>query len=302
MEHLPTSPNGGERSEVNSYGTDNPEVQARIEQARREASEQRRRNRARLEQLVEEGMNPDDAEALIEFEHSVHDQREQTAQTAHATESAVIVPDQQVLDDDHCCRFCGAHFSEPCAPECPRNREETAPHYQPRIYVATPASNERDAEPGHWIDANQTAGELKAAIAGTLSGSPTETPEWAIQACEAFAGLDMNGFTDLDLIARLARGVAEHGAAYAVFVQIVGTNDRDQLDKFDDFYVGSYDSPEAWARNVGDDLEWDDHLGQVVDPMLRPYLVIDYARFAQEQRHAWDVLEGVDGRTHVFMR
>jgi antirestriction protein len=167
--------------------------------------------------------------------------------------------------------------------------------------VVDVASQQRGRQHGVWIDANQTAEDLKVVITTALTDS-TETPEWAIQACEAFSGLDVNGFTDLELVAQLARGVAEHGAAYAVFVQIVGTADRDQLDKFDDFYVGSYDSPEAWARGVGEDLEWDDHLDQVVDPMLRPYLTIDYARFARDQRHAWDVLEGVDGRTHVFMR
>jgi antirestriction protein len=295
MEHPPLPPNGSEQShEANSYGTHDPEKQARIERARSMASRERRRDRDRLEGLVDQGMSPDDAEALIEFEHYVQDQREQTAQTPRTTELAAAMSDQPLLDDDHCCRFCEAHFSEPCAPECPRNREETARQYQPRIYVATLASNERDAEHGHWIDANQTADELRAAIA--------ETPGWAIQACEAFAGLDVNGFTDLDLVTQLAQGVAEHGAAFAAFVQIVGTNDRDQLDKFEDFYVGSYDSPEAWARSIGEDLEWDTHLDQVVDPMLRPYLVIDYARFAQEQRQAWDVLQGVDDKTHVFMR
>lgn len=82
----------------------------------------------------------------------------------------------------------------------------------------------------------------------------------------------------------------------------MGTNDRDMLERFEDFYIGSYDSPEASARSVGEDLEWDAHLDQVVDPMLRPYLRIDYAKFAQEQRHAWDVVQGSDGRTHVFMR
>lgn len=31
------------------------------------------------------------------------------------------IPDEQsVLDEDHRCRHCGAHFSEPCAPDCPR--------------------------------------------------------------------------------------------------------------------------------------------------------------------------------------
>lgn len=62
---------------VNSYGTDDPIRQAEIEQARAEAMRERRRNRERLEQLVETGMSPDDAEALIEFEDSQLEQGEQ---------------------------------------------------------------------------------------------------------------------------------------------------------------------------------------------------------------------------------
>jgi antirestriction protein len=275
MERQPHQRSGGEpQPEANSYGTDDPAEQARIEQARQEAAEQRRRDRARLERYVEAGLRPDDAEALIEFEHFAEDQRQQSTQTERATERAVAATER-----------------------------ETAARYHPRIYVADLDSAERGIEHGSWIDANQPADELNANIAALLSSSPTtEAEEWAVEATEDFAGLDLHGFTDIALISRLARGVAEHGAAYAVYVQIVGTDDHEMLDKFEDFYVGSYASPEAWARAVGDDLEWNAHLDQVVDPMLRPYLVIDYARFASDQRQNWEVLEGVDGKTHVFMR
>jgi antirestriction protein len=274
MEHPPTPQNGGEKSEVNSYGTDDPEVQARIEQARSEASEQRRQDRERLERLVEQGMRPDDAEALIEFEHSVEDQRQQTAETERATGLAVAAIER-----------------------------DTPPPARPRIYVADLTSGAQGIEHGRWIDANQPADELDADIAAMLDSSPTvDAGEWAVEATDDFAGLDLHGFTDTTLISRLGRGVAGFGPAYAVYVQIVGTATPDLLDKFEDFYVGSYDNPEAWAREVGEDLEWGRHLDEVVDPMLRPYLVIDYARFARDQRQSWDVLQGIDGRTHVFMR
>lgn len=134
MEQQRPRPNGGDQSEVNSYGTDDPEVQARIEQARQEASEQRRHDRARLEQLVEQGMSPDDAEALIEFEHYVRAQRQQAAR---ATELAAAAT----------------------GPEA-----EATPSYHPRIYVESPTSQERGSRYGQWIDANQTAEELTAAI------------------------------------------------------------------------------------------------------------------------------------------
>jgi hypothetical protein len=84
---------------------------------------------------------------------------------------------------------------------------------------------------------------------------------------------------------------------------MVGTQDRDQLARFDDFYVGSYDSPEAWAREVADDLSWPEQLDrEIADPFLRRYVVIDYAKVAREGAEGWDVLTGSDGRTHVFLR
>ncbi|MBX7268793.1 antirestriction protein ArdA [Micromonospora sp. Llam7] len=174
MEREPHQPERDEqRQGVNSYGTDNPEKQAEIERARADASRQRRQDRTRLERYVEAGLDPDDAEALIEFEHFV--------------------------------------------------REPQA-------------------------EAN-----------------------------------------------------AERHAARAAFEELVG-DDQEALAKFDELYVGTYDSPEAWARAVGEDLDWEAQLDRVVDPMLRPYVRIDYAKFAQEQRYAWDVMQGSDGKTHVFMR
>src|SRR6266545_7634775 len=115
MERHSHQPTGGETNpNVNSYSTDDSEEQARIEQARIDARRERNHDRERLEQLVEQGMRPDDAEALIEFEHSMEDQRRQMAQTERATELAVAAAER-----------------------------ETAPRYYPRIYVADLTSGEQ---------------------------------------------------------------------------------------------------------------------------------------------------------------
>jgi antirestriction protein len=179
----------------------------------------------------------------------------------------------------------------------------TAPQYHPRIYVADLASHNQGIQHGLWIDADQEAEGLQADIEALLASSPTTgAEEYAIHDYDGFAGFEISEHEDLAVVSRVAQGIARHGDAFAAYVQIVGTDDRDLLDRFEDFYVGSYNNPEAWAREVGADLEWGRHLDEVVDPMLRPYLVIDYARFARDQRQNWDVLEGIDGRTHVFMR
>lgn len=96
------------------------------------------------------------------------------------------------------------------------------------------------------------------------------------------------------------RQAREHAAhqAWAVHVE----KDQELLAQFHDLYVGSYDSPEHWARVVGSDLEWEAQLDRIVDPMLRPYVFIDYAAFAANQSAHWDIVEGPDGKTHIFMR
>lgn len=264
MEREPQPPEGDNEHRDNEQAEAAAE-QERAEQIREESTRQRQHDQARLERYVEAGLNPDDAESLIEFERSEQ----------HRPASG-----EQVTDD-----------------------VETMRRYQPRVYVADLASLERGIQHGLWIDANQEAEQLNADVASMLESSPTiGATVWAVQVTEDFAGLDLPDYADTVLISRLGRGIAEHGAAYAAYASMVGIADQDMLDRFDDFYVGSYDSPEAWAREVGDDLEWNEHIDQVVGPMLRPYVTIDYARFARDAQAGWDVVQGIDGRTHVFMR
>jgi antirestriction protein len=193
------------------------------------------------------------------------------------------------------------------APENPLDDAEAGEHqrlYQPRVYVADVASHQRGIEHGLWLDANQDPDDLDTDIAALLDSSPTiGAREWTVAATAEFAGLDLHGFTDTALIAELGRGVATHGAAYAAWVALAGTGDRDQLGRFTDFYIGSYDSPEVWAHVVAEDLEWSEQLDrEITDSFLRRYVVIDYAKLAREGAQGWDVVTGSDGRTHVFLR
>jgi hypothetical protein len=195
MEQHPHHSNGGEQpSEVNSYGTDDPETQAHIENARIDAARERQRDRIRFEHLMEVGIRPDDAEAAIEFEQYLRQYREANDQ------------------------------------------------------LATARSALEDSEPG-----------------------PDDDPT--------------------------------RKAAIAAWAELIGSSDPDQLERFEDFYVGSYDSAEAWARAMAEDLDWPAQLDrEVTDPFLRRYLAIDYTRMAREGAQGWDVVQGSDGRTHVFFR
>jgi hypothetical protein len=80
LEDQPHNPQEGANpyQQANSYGTDDPAIQASIEQVRTEASEERRRNRERLERYVKAGLSADDAEAMVEFEQAARDQQRRT--------------------------------------------------------------------------------------------------------------------------------------------------------------------------------------------------------------------------------
>ena len=176
--------------------------------------------------------------------------------------------------------------------------------YEPRIYIADLDSLQRTIHHGVWIDANQSPADLKADVVALLEASPTVgASSWAVGAAQDFAGLDMTGLHDTTLISRLARGVHKHGAAYSAWASITGTDDHEQLDKFADFHVASYDSRDSWMREVADDLGWPTHLDLTVDPVLRPFLRIDYEAMAESSLvEGWDVVRGDDHRIHVFLR
>lgn len=277
MHEQPPQPSGGEQSPVNSYGTDDPEVQARIEQARSDAREERLHDRARLEHFVGAGVDPDDAEVLIDFEH--------------------LAPERQAL------RASASDDAQNATARTPEQREAERANY-PEIHLRDVSSQKKGIDYGLWIDANQSPDELDNDIDDMLANSPiVGADEWAIDDVRDFAGLNVVGLTDTVLISQLARGVAEHGAAYGAYVELVGLDDVDLLGRFTDLYVGDFDSSEAWACSVGEDLDWPRQLDEAIhDPMLRRYVVINYAAMAREGAPGWDVVQGSDGRTHVFMR
>ncbi|MFK0249743.1 antirestriction protein ArdA [Amycolatopsis azurea] len=268
MEQQPRTPqNGGEHPAANSYGTDDPSDQTRIEGARTAASAERRRNRAELERLVELGLSPDAAETVIEYERAHADQR--------ATRAA---PDQRV-------------------------GQELLPYQAPRIYVSDLAAAEAGRLHGRWIDAAAPLPEIQEEIVALLAASPVPNADrFVIDDHRGFLGYEPNEHTPIAIIAKIANNIEQFGAAYAAFLSVIDTNDLDLLDRFSDLYIGSFATREEWARSVGRDLGWQEQLDRVVDPLLRPHLTIDYRAFGESHHEGWDVVEGSDGKIHVFMR
>ncbi|MCU1685427.1 MAG: antirestriction protein ArdA [Amycolatopsis sp.] len=264
MERTPHNPNhGGDntpevRSGVNSYGTDDPEQQAHIENARIEASRERRHNRAQLERLVDAGLNPDDAETVVEFDQAERDRR---------------------------------------------RSDELLPGQAPRIYVACEAAEEAGQLHGRWIDTTDDLTDIQTQVVAMLAASPVVGADrYVIREHRGFEGYGVEEHAPIATVAVIGRNIQRYGAPYAAYLSVIDTRDAEALDSFDDLHVGSFDSAEAWAQAVGEDLDWDLQLDRAVDPQLRPYVGIDYAKFADDARAKWDIVDGLDGKTHVFLR
>jgi antirestriction protein len=272
MEQRPqSSPGGNDDRLVNSYGTDDPETQAHIENARVEAARERADNREQLGRMAAAGVDRDEAEALIEFECSRIEVREYYSPAPTEAE--------QTASQEH-------------------DRREP-----PRFFVSDLAAHEAGLIHGTWLDATKPLPELQEDIFALLMASPVpDASRYAIDETRGFADFDITKRTPLAVVSRVGKGIERYGTAYAAWTKVIDTHDLDLLDRFSDHHIGSYASLEDWAREFGADLEWSKHLDEAVDPALRPYLRIDYARFAEDQREHWDVVEGTDGLVHVFLR
>lgn len=170
---------------------------------------------------------------------------------------------------------------------------------QPRIYVRCLAAYNDGILYGRWIDADQDSDAVHDEVTALLSASPVAgAEEYAIHDYEGFAGYPLGEYEDLGFVSRLARGIAQHGQAFAAYADWIGREDP-ELAHFDEYFEGTYSSAEVWAEEVANEVfEWPRCLAMIPQP-LRSAVTLnltDLALILGQTRH---VAEG-DGEVHVF--
>ena len=122
---------------------------------------------------------------------------------------------------------------------------------------------------GRWIDADQDPEDISAEIAEMLKTSKMPlAEEWAIHDHEGFGGFQLSEFESMETVSSLAKGIAEHGIAFAKWAQYIGTT---EMFEFEDHYLGSWGSISEYAEEMvpeGSIPEW-----------ISPY--VDYAAYAE---------------------
>jgi antirestriction protein len=163
---------------------------------------------------------------------------------------------------------------------------ETSDPDAPRIWVGSLADYNNGILHGDWIGANHDQTELHEQIKAILetspwmaqSGDPAE--EWGIFDYENFGALTVHQHDDLSWISAVARGIAEHGLAFAAWADVM--EDEDALGGFEDAFLGHYDSLTAYGDQLVDDLGYQELIDQAVPESLRPYVRIDSQALAND--------------------
>jgi len=192
--------------------------------------------------------------------------------------------------------------TRPSAPwESPEERETVDEQPAPRIYVASLSDYNAGRLHGAWIDAAQDVDGLHDDISRMLAESPNfHAEEWAIHDHDGFAPLDLSEYESLEFISDVATGIVEHGEAFAAFAE-VAERDPDRFHLYEQMYRGTWDSVEAYAEQLLNDLGVEEQLAQLPE-WIRPYVSLDVSSLAVElvANGFVTTVPASDGRVHVF--
>jgi antirestriction protein len=176
----------------------------------------------------------------------------------------------------------------------------------PRIWVGSWADYNNGTLHGVWLNAAQDEAELQAGIDAMLAASPltaaTGEPaeEWAIFDYDGFAPLRIDEHENLSWISRVAKGITEHGPAFAAYADVM--EDEELLTGFDVDYIGHYDSLHAYVEQLINDLGYDRILDEQLPASIRPYVKIDITATARDLELGGDLhtVPASDGGVWIF--
>jgi antirestriction protein len=188
----------------------------------------------------------------------------------------------------------------------PAEQREAEPVIRPRIWVASLSDYNNGRLHGQWIDAARDESALQADIDAMLAASPwtaqtcEPAEEWAIHDYDGFAPLRIDQHENLSWISRVAKGITEHGHAYAAYADVV--EEEELLAGFDHDYLGHYDDLHTYVEQLINDLGYDRILDEALPAKIRPYVKIDITATATDLLLGGDLhaLPATDGGVWIF--
>jgi antirestriction protein len=177
---------------------------------------------------------------------------------------------------------------------------EHPPRPTPRIYVASLADYNNGRLHGNWIDAAREPWEIQADINDILDSSrQPDAEEWAIHDYEQFGSCRIHEYDSLELVSRIARGIKEHGLAFAAWAE-VHESEPDRFDDFEEAYLGHYDSAQAYADQLADDVGYTAAIA-TLPASMQPYVTVDTAAMARDLELSGNVYVAPDPSGGIWL-
>jgi antirestriction protein len=180
----------------------------------------------------------------------------------------------------------------------PRPAPETEPEIRPRIYVASLSDYNAGRLHGTWIDATQDPEDVHEAVQRMLATSQDPlAEEWAIHDYEGFGPARLPEYCDVESVSRIAQGIETHGDAFAAWIAHTGDSSEKTADKFDEAYLGRWNSITDYAQQFAEDLGLTDGL---VPEWARPYVQVDIDLLARDLEIELVIAGSEEGGIDVF--
>lgn len=109
-----------------------------------------------------------------------------------------------------------------------------------------------------------------------------------------FCGLNLGEYEPLEVVNRIAQGVAEHGEAFDKWAGYVGERSEEVLIRFEDHYLGEFDSTEAYAEYIMEETDSYRYLDEIPES-LRMYAKFDTEQMTRDMEIELYVVEAQDG-------
>jgi antirestriction protein len=168
----------------------------------------------------------------------------------------------------------------------------------PRVYVASLSDYNAGRLHGAWIEVDQDDEVIAAEIADVMATSPEpHAEEWAVHDYEGFGPLRVPEYISVGSLARIGRGIAENGLAFAGWLSCRGLDD-DLNESFEEHCRGQWPSLTAYVEELLDDLGVDP--AAPAPDWLRPYVSVDVDGLARDMASDLEVVEAPDGSVWLF--
>ncbi len=182
------------------------------------------------------------------------------------------------------------------------NEEEPTPETEagdtPRIYVASLSDYNDGRLHGRWIEAAQDTETLAEEVQAMLEASPAGlAEEYAVHDFEGFGDWHVGEFESLDSISRVALAIEAHGLAFAAWIAYTGSTDIEQIDRYEEAFMGEFASPTEFAELYAEDIG----LQITIEPDgLAQYVRFDAEAFGRDIEIELHVVEKPGGGIWLF--